>query len=67
MPIVSFLEEEFDFQSISNNNELSFISTSANQISEYGKYKYNNLNYPISYSLSQEKGMLKTEKNYFYE
>ncbi|HEX9151907.1 MAG TPA: hypothetical protein VF842_07480 [Flavobacterium sp.] len=67
VPIVSFLEEEFDFQSISNNNELSFISTSANQISENGKYKYNNLNYPISYSLSQEKGMLKTEKKYFYE
>ncbi|MFV7233877.1 hypothetical protein [Flavobacterium sp. ZB4R12] len=67
VPIVSFHEEEFDFQSISNNNELSIISTSANHISENGKYKYNNLNYPISYSLSQEKGMLKTEKTYFYE
>lgn len=67
VPIISFHEEEFDFQSISNNNELSFLSTSAKHISENGKYKYNSLNYPISYSLSQEEGMLKTEKTFFYE
>lgn len=67
VPIVSFHEEEFDLESISNNNELSYLSTSANHISENGKYKYNNLNYPISYSLSQEEGMLKTEKTFFYE
>lgn len=67
VPLISFHEEEFDFQSISNNNELSFTSTSANHIGRSVKYKYNNLNYPVSYFLSQENGVVKTEKTYFYE
>lgn len=67
VPIVSFHETEFDFQSISNNNELIFKSTSANHIGKTGKYKYNNLNYPISYSLLEDNGIVKTEVNYFYE
>lgn len=67
VPIVSFHEDEFDFESISNNNELSFIPTSANYIGVSGKYKYNNLNYPVSCSLIEENGIIKTEKTYFYE
>ncbi|WP_413999685.1 hypothetical protein ACMDB5_03765 [Flavobacterium sp. W1B] len=67
VPIVSFHEAEFDFQSVSTNNELSFQSTSVNHIGKIGKYKYNNLNYPTAYSLLEDNGIVKTETNYFYE
>ncbi|MFV8345549.1 hypothetical protein [Flavobacterium sp. ZB4P13] len=67
VPLVSFHEEEFDFESISNNNKLSFTSTAINAIGKSGKYKYNNLNYPVSCSLIEENGIVKTEKIYFYE
>lgn len=67
VPLVSFYEEEFDFQSISNNNELSYTSTAAKEIIKSGKYKYNNLNYPTSYFLLEDNGMIKTVKNYIYE
>lgn len=67
VPLVSFYEEEFDFQSISNNNELSYTSTAAKDIIKSGKYKYNNLNYPTSYFLLEDNGMIKIVKNYVYE
>lgn len=67
VPLVSFHEEEFGFESISNNNELSFAPTSANYVGVSGKYKYNSLNYPVSCSLVEENGIVKTEKTYFYE
>lgn len=67
VPLVSFHEDEFDFESISNNNELSFASTAVNAIGKSRKYKYNNLNYPVSCSLIEENGIVKTEFNYLYE
>lgn len=67
VPLVSFFEEEFNFQMISEANELSYRTTAENTIIKSGKYKYNDLNYPASYSLSEEGGMVKTVKTYFYE
>lgn len=67
VPIIAPHEKEFDFQMISEANELSYRCTAANDIIKSGKYKYNKLNYPESYSLSEDNGMLKTVKTYFYE
>ncbi len=67
VPLVSFHEDEFDFESISNNNKLSYNSTAVNAIGESGKYKYNKLNYPASHSLIEQNGIVKTETTYFYE
>ena len=67
VPLVSFYEEEFDFQSISKNNELTFTANSENYDNKIGKYKYNNLNYPVSCALSEANGTVKTEVNYYYE
>jgi hypothetical protein len=67
VPLISFHEEEFDFESISNNNKLSYSSTAVNATGESGKYKYNPLNYPASHSLIEENGIVKTETTYFYE
>lgn len=67
VPLISFHEKEFNFQMISEANELSYRCTAANDIIKSGKYKYNSLNYPESYSLLEEDGMIKTVKTYFYE
>ncbi|HEY6142032.1 MAG TPA: hypothetical protein VIV55_01210 [Flavobacterium sp.] len=67
VPLISFHEKEFNFQMISEANELSYRCTAANDIIKSGKYKYNNLNYPESYSLLEEDGMIKTVKTYIYE
>lgn len=67
VPLISYHEEEFDFESISNNNELSFTSTAAEAIGKSRKYKYNTLNYPVSCSLLEENGIVKTEVSYVYE
>ena len=67
VPLVSFHEEEFDFESVSANNELSFVPTTTNYVGVSRKYKYNNLNYPISCSLIEDNGIVKTEKKYIYE
>lgn len=67
VPLISFHEEEFNFQMISEANELSYRTTAIKDFVKAGKYKYNNFNYPESYSLSEENGMLKTVKTYFYE
>ena len=67
VPLVSFHEEEFTFQSICSNNELSYTTTAAKDIIKSGKFKYNTLNYPASYSLTEDNGMLKTVKTYIYE
>lgn len=67
VPLISYHEEEFDFESISNNNELSFTSTAAEAIGKSRKYKYNTSNYPVSCSLLEENGIVKTEVSYVYE
>lgn len=67
VPIVSFHEDEFDLQSISENNELSSKSTSVNFIGKSGSYKYNSNNYPISHALIEENGIVKTQTTYLYE
>lgn len=66
VPLVSFQEEEFEFTYISPNNELKFTST-ANTIVRAGTFKYNTQNYPASYSLIEDSGMIKTVKTYTYE
>ena len=67
VPLVSFHDEEFNFQMISQGNELTYKSTQAIQVVRSGSFKYNANNYPESYSLSEEEGMVKTVKNYIYE
>jgi hypothetical protein len=67
VPLISFHEKEFDFQMISEANELSYKSSTTTDIIKSGKYKYNSLNYPESYSLSEDDGMIKTVKTYIYE
>lgn len=67
VPIISFHEEEFDIESISNNNELSFNSTATSAIGTSRKFKYNTLNFPVSSSLVEENGIVKTETTYLYE
>lgn len=66
VPLVSFQEEEFEFTFISPNNELKFTST-ATPIVRAGTFKYNTQNYPVSYSLIEDSGMIKTVKTYTYE
>ncbi len=66
VPLISFQEEEFEFTFISMNNELKFTST-ANTIVRAGTFKYNAQNYPASYSLIEDSGMIKTVKTYTYE
>lgn len=67
VPLISFHEEEFNFQMISEANELTYRTTAIKDFVKGGKYKYNEFNYPASYSLSEDEGMLKTVKTYFYE
>ena len=67
VPIISFHEEEFDLESISNSNQLNFNSTSTTAIATSRKFKYNTLNFPISSSLVEENGIVKTETTYLYE
>ena len=66
VPLVSFHEEEFALTFVSNNNETKFNST-ANTIVRSGTFKYNALNFPESYILIEDGGMIKTEKKYIYE
>jgi hypothetical protein len=67
VPLISFHEDEFDFESISNNNLLTYSSNSPRDIGKTGKFKYNNMNYPSSHSLIEENGIVKTEMTYMYE
>ena len=67
VPLVSFHEDEFDFGSIGANNELVFTSTALNSVGKSRKYKYNIANYPVSCSLIEENGIVKTEFSYVYE
>lgn len=64
VPILSFHEDEFDIESISNNNELTYT---LNQFTKGGKFKYNTINYPSYYVIIEENGMIKTEKTFIYE
>ena len=67
VPIVSFHEEEFEFESIGNNNVLNFSSTAVDAVGKTRKYKYNAANFPVSCSLIESNGIVKTEISYSYE
>jgi hypothetical protein len=67
VPMISYHEEEFEFESISYNNEMNFSPSSAVLVAISRKYKYNKLNYPISCSQIEENGIVKTEKTFIYE
>lgn len=67
VPIIASHESEFDFQMISEANELTYKNTAIKDVVRAGKYTYNSQNYPASYSLTEDNGMLKTVKTYIYE
>ena len=67
VPIVSFHEEEFEFESIGNNNVLNFSSTAVDAVGKTRKYKYNAANFPVSCSLIESNGIVKAEISYSYE
>ncbi len=67
VPIISYHEEEFNFQMISPNNELTYRNSAIKDVIKAGKFKYNNLSFPTSYLLIENEGMLKTVKTYSYE
>ena len=67
VPIISFHEEEFEFESICNNNVLNFSSTAVDAVGKTRKYKYNTSNFPVSCSLIESNGIVKTEISYSYE
>lgn len=67
VPIVSWHEEEFDFESIGNNNVLNFSSTAVDAVGKTRKYKYNAANFPVSCSLIESNGIVKAEISYSYE
>ncbi|MCV9927972.1 hypothetical protein OIU83_09935 [Flavobacterium sp. LS1R49] len=67
VPLISFHEDEFNFESISSNNELAFVPSTTNYTGVAGKYKYNTLNYPISSSFLEQNGIVKIDKTYIYE
>lgn len=67
VPMISYHEEEFAFESISYNNETNFSPSSTVLVGVSKKYKYNKLNFPISCSQLEENGIVKTEKTFIYE
>jgi len=67
VPMISYHEDEFEFESISYNNEMNFSPSSTALVAISRKYKYNKLNYPISCSQIEENGIVKTEKTFIYE
>lgn len=67
VPMISFYEDEFEFQSISDHNELASKATSTNYVGKSASYKYNSNNYPVSQDLIEENGIVKTKTTYLYE
>lgn len=67
VPMISYHEDEFTFESISYNNEMNFSPSSTALVAISRKYKYNKLNFPISCSQIEENGIVKTEKTFIYE
>lgn len=67
VPMISYHEDEFSFEAISNNNEMDFSPSSTALVAVSRKYKYNKLNFPISCSQIEENGIVKTEKTFIYE
>ncbi|WP_347051624.1 hypothetical protein [Flavobacterium olei] len=67
VPMISYHEDEFSFETISYNNEMNFSPSSTALVAVSRKYKYNKLNYPISCSQIEENGIVKTEKTFIYE
>ncbi|UUF15723.1 MULTISPECIES: hypothetical protein [Flavobacterium] len=67
VPMISYHEDEFTFESISYNNEMNFSPSSTALVAVSRKYKYNKLNFPISCSQIEENGIVKTEKTFIYE
>ena len=66
-PLISFYDDEFEFQSISKNNGLTFKATSEKFEPMIEKFKYNAINYPISSSRVDGDGLIATESAFFYE
>lgn len=66
VPLVSFQDEEFKWNDSSPNNEIKY-NTSTSPVIKAGVFKYNTTNYPISYSLIEDNGMIKTVKTFVYE
>ncbi|MBF4492296.1 hypothetical protein IRZ83_07060 [Flavobacterium sp. JLP] len=67
VPMISYHEDEFSFESISYNNEVNFSPSSTALVAVSRKYKYNKLNFPIFCSQIEENGIVKTEKTFIYE
>lgn len=67
VPLISFYEEEFELQSISDHNELNSKATSTSYVGKSASFKYNASNYPISQALIEENGIVKTKTTYLYE
>jgi hypothetical protein len=67
VPMISYHEDEFSFETISYNNEVNFSPSSTALVAISRKYKYNKLNFPISCSQIEENGIVKTEKTFIYE
>lgn len=67
VPMISYHEDEFSFEDISYNNEVNFSPSSTALVAVSRKYKYNKLNFPISCSMIEENGIVKTEKTFIYE
>ncbi|MDX6190603.1 hypothetical protein SGQ83_14680 [Flavobacterium sp. Fl-318] len=67
VPMISYHEDEFSFETISYNNEVNFSPSSTALVAVSRKYKYNKLNFPISCSQIEENGIVKTEKTFIYE
>lgn len=66
-PLISFYDDEFEFQSISQNNSLTFKATSDKYNPTTETFKYNSDNYPVSSSKVEGDGLVKTESTYTYE
>ncbi|MBK0369759.1 hypothetical protein [Flavobacterium agrisoli] len=66
-PLISFYDEEFDFQSISENNELTFKATSDKYTPISKKFKYNAQNYPQTSHVIEGDGLVVTDATYYYE
>ena len=66
-PLISFYDDEFEFQSISENNELTFKGTSEKYTPVTRNFKYNTNNYPLSSHKVEGDGLVVTDSSFFYE
>ena len=66
-PLISFYDDEFEFQSISPNNELTFKATSDKFTPVTQKFKYHTNNFPASCHKIEGDGLVVTDATYIYE